>query len=122
MPTINRMGATRIVFIFKRFVVKIPNTRSWKLFLHGLIANINEKTFGDLYGTPGIPKIYYGNCLGLLLVERRVKAIRHRGLFWVELARLVATSELHPDFWNDDAKPENFGFDRGMNFTKIDLG
>lgn len=40
---VNRMGITRVVFEFTRFVVKIPNpTYSWKHFLQGLIANIKE--------------------------------------------------------------------------------
>lgn len=36
-------GCTRIVFIFKTFVVKIPNFRySWDHFLKGILGNINE--------------------------------------------------------------------------------
>lgn len=40
---INRRGITRIVFVFKKVVVKIPNfSYSWSHFLKGLIANIDE--------------------------------------------------------------------------------
>lgn len=40
---VNRTGITRIVFVFKNVVVKIPNfSYSWRHFLQGLIANINE--------------------------------------------------------------------------------
>lgn len=40
---INREGITRTVFIFKNIVIKIPNTSSWRQFLRGLIANIDQK-------------------------------------------------------------------------------
>jgi hypothetical protein len=40
---INRKGVTRIVFVFKTFVVKIPNfTCQWNHFLKGIIGNIEE--------------------------------------------------------------------------------
>lgn len=40
---VNRRGITRTVFIFKSFVIKVPNGRySWSHFLQGLIANIKE--------------------------------------------------------------------------------
>ena len=36
-------GATRIVFVFKKIVIKIPNfTYNWMCFLNGLIANMRE--------------------------------------------------------------------------------
>lgn len=38
------IGSTRIVFIFKSVVIKIPNfTHSWQNFLKGLIANMSER-------------------------------------------------------------------------------
>lgn len=41
---IDRTGATRIVFILKRVVVKIPNfTFCWQNFIRGLLANIVER-------------------------------------------------------------------------------
>ena len=35
-------GITREVFIFKDLVFKIPSFRSYKLFLNGLLANLQE--------------------------------------------------------------------------------
>jgi len=55
-------GASRIVFVFDNCVVKIPNIRRWKLFLCGLLANMQETKFGTselegfcpvLFGFPG---------------------------------------------------------------------
>lgn len=41
---INRTGVTRIVFVFSRVVVKIPNFLSgWRPFVSGVLSNINER-------------------------------------------------------------------------------
>lgn len=43
MFQINRKGVTRIVIVFRTFVIKIPNfTYQWSHFLKGLISNIEE--------------------------------------------------------------------------------
>lgn len=39
---INRRGATRVVIVLRHYVIKIPTFKSWKLFLHGLLANLQE--------------------------------------------------------------------------------
>ena len=40
-----KRGATRCVFVFKRWVIKIPRLRSWRNFLQGLLANQQETLF-----------------------------------------------------------------------------
>ena len=38
-----KKGTNRIVFIFKKYVVKIPNfTHSWQNFIVGILSNIRE--------------------------------------------------------------------------------
>jgi hypothetical protein len=39
-------GMSRIVFIGENYVLKIPNIRKWKLFLCGLLSNMQETSFG----------------------------------------------------------------------------
>ena len=41
-------GATRLVLVFKSFVVKVPTFLSWRLFLHGLLANMQEELFSGV--------------------------------------------------------------------------
>lgn len=119
---VDRKGTTRIVFVFKHFVIKFPSFSSWKLFLHGLLANIQEGSFTKaMEKQTGLVPVYYFNSLGFCLISKRARLVKHRGLFWVELTRLVVTSELHEDFWLDDVKPENFGFINNQ-LVKIDLG
>lgn len=108
--------------MFKQFVVKFPTFISWKLFLYGMIANIDEHAFSKMKGEKGLPTVYYGNRFGLVLIAKRVRPIKHRGLFWVDLVQREVTSNMHRSFWTRDAKPENYGYDEHMVLTKIDLG
>lgn len=119
---INKAGTTRTVFIAERVVIKTPTTKSWRLFLNGLLANLTERTFCKMKGTPGIPRLYFSDPIGLVVVMERLRPVRHRGLFWVDLTELIVKSDLHPSFWRRDSKPENYGFDKNMQLTKLDLG
>jgi hypothetical protein len=85
---INRDGATRIVFVFKNFVIKIPVWRSWLNFLNGLLANITEgqtwkyNQYDDCrIGCEKIrnmicPVLYF-NRLGLVTIMRRADKLPH---------------------------------------------
>lgn len=44
-----RYGSTRIVFVFDKFVIKVPYYKNWKRFLKGLIANLNEAMLSSSY-------------------------------------------------------------------------
>lgn len=49
---INQQGCSRLVILTKRYAFKLPalinsaNRLSWKSFLHGLLANMQEAQFG----------------------------------------------------------------------------
>lgn len=114
-------GCTREVFLVGQYAIKIPSFSCWKHFLLGLIGNLNERTWRKLIDLPGFPPIVYGNVLGLVLVMRRVRPVRHTGLFWLDVAELIATSEMAPEFWRYDIKYNNYGYYKGK-LVKIDLG
>jgi len=40
-----RRGTTRIVFLVHRWAIKIPNVCCWRLFLRGLLGNMQEVVF-----------------------------------------------------------------------------
>lgn len=44
-----RYGTTRTVYLIGCYAFKFPTTVSWRLFLTGLIANMNEKQFSGVY-------------------------------------------------------------------------
>lgn len=53
-----KKGSTRIVILIFNIAIKIPNFFSWRLFLQGLLANMQEKTFNE-YSSLLCPVIFY---------------------------------------------------------------
>lgn len=73
----DRTGCTRIVFLTKKWAIKVPNFLSgWRLFLHGLLANSQEVQFcqGDWHEGKlcPIPFALWG---GWLIVMPKVKVL-----------------------------------------------
>jgi hypothetical protein len=113
-----KRGATREVFIFKRFVVKIPSFRSWRLFLHGILANLQEKTFSGAH--PMLMPVLF--CLaGFILVMPKCEQVFEQE----ELLLIEALDKQKNDDWygflESDFKPMNFGIYNGQ-VVKIDYG
>lgn len=77
-----KTGSNRLVFIFKNFVIKIPfpprlgKHRTWKNFITGILANMNEYDTWrwNKYRSEIIEKlcpIIYSNCFGLMNIMRK---------------------------------------------------
>lgn len=121
---VDRRGTTRTVWLVGRWAVKFPTLHSWELFLQGLLGNCREARWGglrELWREPALPPVVFVCPGGWFQIQRRVRPVRHRGLFWVDLAEVVAKSELPEQLWTSDAKPENFGW-LGSQLVKIDVG
>lgn len=70
---INRTGCTRIVVLVGEWAFKLPNfTDGWKLFLNGLLANMQERQFGETKW-PKLCPILFSIAGGWLVVMRRVR-------------------------------------------------
>lgn len=119
--TVNRQGATRIVLLLKHVVIKLPAVTSWKLFLCGLLANIQEHTFGYSGNFKELTKVHWMSPGGFILIAERIAPVKHDGLFWVDLEALALTSELGAEFIQSDAYPRNFGYRNGR-LVKLDYG
>jgi len=67
-------GATRTVLLIHRWAVKIPSCIEWRLFLQGLLANMQERKFA---GTewPEFCPVIFGVPGGWLLVMRRAQPL-----------------------------------------------
>jgi hypothetical protein len=62
--------ATRCVFFCGKYALKIPRLFSWKAFLTGMLANLQEREFRNL--APELTaKVYYADIFGLLLIMER---------------------------------------------------
>jgi hypothetical protein len=67
-------GATRLVFLTRTRAYKIPTFSSWKLFLNGLLANIQEHEFGTL-GWEGFCPVLWSIPGGFLVTMPRAEPI-----------------------------------------------
>lgn len=104
---LNRTGCTRIVLLVGTWAIKLPNfTSGWKLFLTGLLANMQERNFGRtrwpefcplLFSLPG----------GWLIVMRRVREMTQAEF----LAFDSETWAVQPDYHVPcEHKANNFGW------------
>ena len=118
---INLKGSTRIVFMFNKVVVKMPTLKSWRLFLNGLLANLQERQFSKI-NNKNLARVLFSDPVGLVIVMERLKEVRHRGLFFVEVQKICCESDLHLDFWLSDCKPENYGYNNRGQLVKLDFG
>ena len=118
---INLKGSTRVVLVFKSFVIKIPTFASWKLFLNGVLANLQERQFSNMQNE-NLASVFFSDPIGLFIVMEKVREVKHRGLFFLELERLVCSSDVHKDFWISDCKPENYGYNKKNKLVKLDFG
>lgn len=117
---VDRKGATRLVILAGDYAVKVPVVRfGIRAFLTGMLANLNECRWRGV--SKNMPRTLYCNRFGLVLVAKRCRPIHHRGLFYVALAELIATSDVAEDFWLSDCKPENYGY-IGVDLIKLDAG
>jgi len=76
-----RRGTTRVVFLTRRWAFKVPNPKEWRLFLHGMLANLQERKFGRGYSEALCP-VRWADPLGLLVVMPRAKPMKH-DIWWV---------------------------------------
>lgn len=116
---LNKQGGTRYVIMLEKYVVKIPSWYSYKHFLDGLVANINESSLGS-FNYPCLATMVKGNRFGLFVIQKRIKPVNHVGLFWIELNKLTHESII-PGVHLRDVKPQNYGYDRGQ-LKRLDYG
>lgn len=71
----NRQGVTREVFLIGRWAVKVPRmVYGWRMFLCGLLANMQEREFGRLLW-PELCPVVFSLPGGWLVVMRRARPL-----------------------------------------------
>lgn len=70
----DKSGITREVFIIGNYAIKIPSVRSWKGFLWGLLANMQEKVWWGCRDTRLCP-VLFSLPSGFLAVMPKVKVM-----------------------------------------------
>ena len=114
-------GATRIVFVFKKFAIKIPTFKQYNLFLNGLLANLQEKTWSGHH--PDLAKVHFCGRLGFFLVMERAEVLSS-DVDWLKTKETLEKKYKDDDlreFLMSDFKPSNWGFINGQ-LKNIDYG
>lgn len=86
-------GSTRIVLLIGHLAFKLPNVAEWRLFLQGLLANMQERLFART-GWPELCPVLWADPIGLLVIMRR--------------ARPLTKSEFAAINWADFCQNENY--------------
>lgn len=111
-----KQGATRYVFLIRQYAIKIPRCSAWKLFLHGLLANMQECLFAKA-GWQELCPVLWSLPGGFLLVMPRCEPIT-APLTKDEYLALVE----HPDYTVPaEHKQDSFGIYQGR-LVAIDYG
>jgi hypothetical protein len=121
-----KRGATRIVFVFKKNVIKIPNFKEYRLFIYGISANIQEKIWSRV-GRDDLAKVKFCSPFAMILVMERAQVYNEEelsSLDWIKFADDLQKKYKDDDFSEfmlSDLKPSNWGT-IGNRLVKIDYG
>ena len=114
-------GATRNVLIFKQFVIKIPTIKEYRLFLKGILANLQEKKWSGHH--IDLAKVLFCSKFGLFLIMERADVISNN-IDWASFQLMIKSKYQYDnlqDFLLSDLKPSNWGYIRD-HLVKIDYG
>lgn len=112
-----KWGSTRTVLLIGRWAIKTPSLVEWRLFLHGLLANITERTWSRT-GDTRLARVLWGDPIGLLLIMERADPLP-KNFSPKHFADIVHRGRF--DGLPQDIKMDNFGF-RSRTMVMIDYG
>lgn len=130
---LNSLGTTRLVFVFKKFVVKIPNfTYCFLHFLKGMVANINEtqcwKYSKYTKSSELLCPVIYGCSLFLIMKKADVLSHIREVREMTNIGNINPEDELRERYgawieagYGGDDKADNYGYYKGK-LVKIDYG
>lgn len=114
-----RQGVTREVLLIGRWAFKIPKlTGSWKMFLSGLLANMQEREFGRL-GWPQLCPVLFSIPGGWLVVMRRAEPLSLNDWRTFDAEEFIVSNP--PNLLPVETKPDSFGW-LGGRIVAVDYG
>jgi len=107
-------GTTRLVILIGKWAIKIPQIKySWKLFLNGLLANMQEVEFSTLKDDRVCPILFYVSG-GWVVVMPKCDIISEEDFLNLDI------DKFHPTIPVEN-KRNSFGYYNG-NIVAIDYG
>jgi hypothetical protein len=110
-----KRGATREVFLMGKLAIKIPSFRSYKLFLRGLLCNLQERFWWKETHDKRLCPVLFSDWFGLLVVMPRVT------ILWDFTDKQAEVVWEYFEGLPRESKPNNFGFHNG-DYLLVDYG
>lgn len=115
--TLVRSGVSRLVLLLGDWAIKLPHPGSWRRFLWGLQANMQER---DWCGVDRVAPLHYSNRYGLINIMARADSVPFRDEYCFRwFARMIYSDHDCRDYMLHDPKSENYGWLNGR-LVKID--
>lgn len=115
-------GATRCVLLTKRHAFKVPRLVSWRLFLCGLLANMQEREFSRA-GWRELCPVLFSLPGGWLVVMPRAEPLTDGEWDFMDI---VGDREKWPDRGDYvvpvEMKRDSFGWIEGRGVVAVDYG
>ena len=108
-----KSGMTRNVLLIWKYAIKIPTFRSWKLFLRGLLANMQENEFSGVW--PELCPVVFSVPGGVCSVMIRAEPISEKQ-FDLEFEKIPEHIVIIAE-----SKSQNYGYLNGK-LVAIDYG
>lgn len=118
-----KQGTTRTVFLVGQYAIKVPVVAKWRLFLMGLLANIQEQQFSILK-LPELCPVLWAMPGGWFLVMRRARPLVQQDFDLLDYAEWIkAGKDLPKGEWiiPVENKPDSFGILDGR-IVAVDYG
>ncbi len=121
-----KQGRSRLVFIFKRFVIKIPNPFEWECFLHGFLHNMEENRISNVnkqfYDDSAVCPVLWCSGGGWVQIMARAREVTPYEFKRYIFKKKWDIKNLHSDLQEyAEFKPQNYGW-LGNRIVLIDYG
>lgn len=110
-------GTTRVVILLGGWAIKIPAWQEWRLFLLGLLANMQECKFWETRW-PELCPVLWAIPGGCLVVMRRARPLSKKEFNTIDLKKWVNRGEYVIPV---EIKMDSFGWIDG-NLVAVDYG
>jgi len=110
-------GSVRQVLLMGELAIKIPSFVEWRLFLLGLLANLQEVKFSKTKW-PELCPVIWSLPLGFLIIMRRARIMTDEEFLELDLERWIENDDY---IVPTELKSDSFGYLDG-NIVVVDYG